>query len=69
MDDTLNLSKAGTQPGVSISFKTDSPLVTLMFGEREDTAIRGGGTRYPLHRGYPPDEELVKEYEAWKKNN
>ena len=23
---------------------------------------------YPLHRAYPPDEELMKEYEVWKKN-
>jgi regulator of RNase E activity RraA len=24
---------------------------------------------YPLHRAYPPDEELMKEYEEWKKTN
>ena len=23
---------------------------------------------YPLHRAYPPDEELRKEYEIWRKN-
>lgn len=23
---------------------------------------------FPLHRAYPPDEELMKEYEEWKKN-
>jgi regulator of RNase E activity RraA len=22
---------------------------------------------YPLHQAYPPDEELMKEYGAWKK--
>jgi 5-oxopent-3-ene-1,2,5-tricarboxylate decarboxylase/2-hydroxyhepta-2,4-diene-1,7-dioate isomerase len=25
------------------------------------------GEGYPLHRAYPPDEELKKEYEVWKK--
>ena len=24
---------------------------------------------YPLHRAYPPDEELMKEYEEWRKTN
>ena len=30
------------------------------------TRIKLGGG-YPLHRAYPPDEELKKEYEAWNK--
>ena len=24
---------------------------------------------FPLHRAYPPDEELMKEYEEWRKTN
>jgi hypothetical protein len=41
MDGTLRLSKARTQPGVSIGFKTDSPLIKLRFAEQVDTDIRG----------------------------
>ena len=40
MDGTINLSKARTQPGISISFKTNSPLVQLKFAELENSSIR-----------------------------
>ncbi|MCF7569349.1 SGNH/GDSL hydrolase family protein [Sabulilitoribacter arenilitoris] len=40
MDGTLNLKKARTQPGISISFKTNSPLIKLKFAELENSSIR-----------------------------
>jgi lysophospholipase L1-like esterase len=61
MDGTVNLSKARTQPGVSISFKTDSPLVTLMFSEREDTAIRG--RRFTIFRNGEVAYDRVRDLE------
>lgn len=40
MDGTLNEKKARTQPGVSLSIKTNSPLVKLNFAELENSDIR-----------------------------
>ena len=39
-DGTFTMAKARTQPGVSVNFKTNSPLVTLKFAELEDSDIR-----------------------------
>lgn len=40
MDGTIDLTKARTQPGVSISFKTNSPLIKLEFANLENSSIR-----------------------------
>ncbi|MRT93797.1 SGNH/GDSL hydrolase family protein [Ancylomarina sp. 16SWW S1-10-2] len=40
MDGTIDLTKARTQPGVSISFKTNSPIVKLKFANLENSSIR-----------------------------
>lgn len=40
MDGTINLPKARTQAGISVSFKTNSPLVRLIFAELENSSIR-----------------------------
>lgn len=39
MDGTINPLKARTQPGVSVSFKTNSPLIKLIFAELENSKI------------------------------
>ena len=41
MDGTINPVKARTQPGISISFKTNSPRIRLKFAELEESEIRG----------------------------
>lgn len=40
MDGTINPLKARTQAGVSISFKTNSPIIRLMFDELENSVIK-----------------------------
>jgi len=39
MDGTLRLARARTQPGISISFKTNSPLVKLNFANLENSNV------------------------------
>lgn len=40
MDGTVSLEKARTQPGISISFKSNSPVLKLKFAELENSDIR-----------------------------
>ncbi|MBP1841226.1 SGNH/GDSL hydrolase family protein [Formosa algae] len=60
-DGTLEITRARTQPGISISFKTNSPLITLKFDKLENS--QGRKRRFTIFKDDVKAYDFIKDLE------